>query len=95
MARLKLDIRARAGHAYAAPSALADPRQAEELMRRIGVAMFLLGSMALLATLPLPDPNTSDHPAIELIAALLALGAVLVWTMRPHRRWVSRLAVVY
>ena len=64
-------------------------------MRRIGVAMFLLGSMALLATLPLPDPNTSDHPAIELIAALLALGAVLVWTMRPHRRWVSRLAVVY
>ena len=64
-------------------------------MRRAGVAMFLLGSMALLATLPLPDPNTSDHPAIELIAALLALGAVLVWTMRPHRRWVSRLAVVY
>jgi hypothetical protein len=41
----------------------------------MGVAMFLLGSMALLTTLPLPDPNTSDHPAIELIAALLVLGA--------------------
>ncbi len=64
-------------------------------MRRVGVAMFLLGSIALLATLPLPDPNTSDHPAIEMIAALLALGAVVVWTMRPHRRWASRLAVVY
>ncbi len=64
-------------------------------MRRVGVGMFLLGSMALLATLPLPDPNTSDHPAIELIAGLLCCGAVFVWTMRTHRRLVSRLAVIY
>jgi hypothetical protein len=44
-------------------------------MRGIGVAMFLLGSTTLLATLSLPDPDTSDHPAIKLLAGLLALGA--------------------
>lgn len=95
MVRRRLDIGAIFGRANAVPRGSSDPREAEELMRRVGVAMFLLGSIALLATLGLPDPNTSDHPAIELIAALLGLGAVLVWTMRPHRRWVSRLAVVY
>ena len=64
-------------------------------MRWVGVAMFLLGSATLLATLPLPDPNTSDHPAIELVAGLLGLGAVFVWLLRPGRRWVSRVTVVY
>ncbi|MFI4985271.1 MAG: GGDEF domain-containing protein [Solirubrobacterales bacterium] len=64
-------------------------------MRGVGVAMFLLGSTTLLATLPLPDPNTSDHPAIKLIAALLAIGALFVWLLRPNRRWVSRVAVIY
>jgi diguanylate cyclase (GGDEF)-like protein len=57
--------------------------------------MFLLGSLTLLATLPLPDPNTSDHPAIELIAALAGLGALLTWILQPGRRWVSRFAAVY
>jgi diguanylate cyclase (GGDEF)-like protein len=64
-------------------------------MRGVGVAMFLLGSTTLLATLPLPDPNTSDHPAIKLIAALLGAGALFVWLVRPNRRWVSRVAVIY
>lgn len=73
----------------------ADPRAAEHLMRWVGVAMFLLGSATLLATLPLPDPNTSDHPAIRIIAALLALGAVIVAVLRPGRRWVSRVTIVY
>jgi len=73
----------------------ADPRAAEHLMRWVGVAMFLLGSTTLLATLPLPDPNTSDHAAIEIIAGLLALGAVIVALLRPGRRWVSRFSVVY
>jgi diguanylate cyclase (GGDEF)-like protein len=73
----------------------ADPRAAERLMRWVGIAMFLLGSTTLLATLPLPDPNTSDHPAIEIIAGLLALGAVIVAVLRPGRRWVSRFSVVY
>lgn len=72
-----------------------DPRAAENLMRWVGVAMFLLGSATLLATLPLPDPNTSDHPAIRVIAALLGLGAVFVWTLLPGRRWVARVTVVY
>jgi diguanylate cyclase (GGDEF)-like protein len=72
-----------------------DPRAAEHLMRWVGVAMFLLGSATLLATLPMPDPNTSDHPAIELIAALLGLGAVFVWVLRPGRRWVSRVTIPY
>jgi diguanylate cyclase (GGDEF)-like protein len=73
----------------------ADPHAAEHLMRWVGVAMFLLGSATLLATLPLPDPNTSDHPAIRLIAVLLALGAVVVAVLRPGRRWISRVTILY
>jgi diguanylate cyclase (GGDEF)-like protein len=76
-------------------SSLQDPRAAEGLMRWVGVAMFLLGSVTLLATLPLPDPNTSDHPAIRIVAGLLALGAVVVALLRPGRRWVSRFATIY
>ncbi len=64
-------------------------------MRGMGVTMFLLGSSALLATLSLPDPDTSDHSAIRLIAGLLGLGAIFIWTLRPNRRWVSRVAVIY
>jgi diguanylate cyclase (GGDEF)-like protein len=64
-------------------------------MRWVGVAMFVLGSATLLATLPLPDPNTSDHPAIELVAALLVLGALFVGVLRPGRRWVSRVTLAY
>jgi hypothetical protein len=73
----------------------ADPHAAEHLMRWVGVAMFLLGSATLLATLPLPDPNTSDHPAIRIIAVLLALGAVIVAVLPPGRRWVSRVTILY
>jgi diguanylate cyclase (GGDEF)-like protein len=72
-----------------------DPRSADEMMRWVGVLMFVLGSAVLLATLPMPDPNTSDHPAIVVIAALSILGAVFVGLLRPGRRWVSRIAVVY
>jgi diguanylate cyclase (GGDEF)-like protein len=72
-----------------------DPREAEGLMRGLGVAMFVLGATTLVATLSLPDPDTSDHPAIKLIAALLGLGAVFVWTLSPNRRWVSRVSVIY
>ncbi len=72
-----------------------DPRAAEQLMRWVGVGMFVLGSATLLATLPMPDPNTSDHPAIELISGLLLLGAAFVGTLRPGRRWVSRTGVIY
>jgi diguanylate cyclase (GGDEF)-like protein len=72
-----------------------DARATEHLMRWVGVAMFVLGSATLLATLPMPDPNTSDHPAIELVAVLLGLGAVFVWLLRPGRRWVSRVTIVY
>ena len=76
-------------------STVEDPRAAEGLMRWVGVAMFLLGSVTLLATLPLPDPNTSDHPAITIVAGLLALGAIIVALLRPGRRWVSRFATIY
>jgi diguanylate cyclase (GGDEF)-like protein len=72
-----------------------DPRAAEHLMRWVGVAMFLLGSATLLATLPMPDPNTSDHPAIVLVAVLLVLGALFVAVLRPGRRWVSRVTIAY
>jgi diguanylate cyclase (GGDEF)-like protein len=72
-----------------------DTREAESLMRWVGVGMFALGSATLLATLPLPDPNASDHPAIAVVAALLALGAVVVALLRPGRPWVSRFGVIY
>jgi diguanylate cyclase (GGDEF)-like protein len=64
-------------------------------MRRVGVAMFALGSTTLLATLTLPDPDPSDHHAIKIIAGLLALGAVVVWASKSYRRWLVRLYVVY
>ena len=57
--------------------------------------MFLLGSTTLLATLPLPDPDTSDHPAIKIIAGLLALGAIAAGAVGTDRRWLVRLYVVY
>jgi diguanylate cyclase (GGDEF)-like protein len=64
-------------------------------MRRVGAAMFLVGAATLLATLTLPDPDPSDHPAIRVVAVLLALGAVVVLTVRVYRIWVVRLSVVY
>jgi diguanylate cyclase (GGDEF)-like protein len=64
-------------------------------MRRTGTAMLLLGSITLLATLPMPDPDTSDHPAITVIAALLALGAVVNTSVRTYRPWFVRLTAVY
>jgi diguanylate cyclase (GGDEF)-like protein len=84
-----------AGDAGPIDRSAVDPRAAENLMRWVGVAMFVLGSVTLLATLELPDPNTSDHPGIRLIATLLGLGAVFVWTLLPGRRWVARVTVVY
>ncbi len=75
--------------------AATDPRSAEDMMRWVGVAMFVLGSAVLWATFPLPDPNTSDHPAMRVIAVLLVLGAVFVGLFRPGRRWVSRIGVIY
>jgi diguanylate cyclase (GGDEF)-like protein len=74
---------------------LGQVHDAENLMRGAGVAMFVLGSSALLATLSLPDPDTSDHQAIRIIAALIGFGAVLMWLVRPGRRWLSHAAVVY
>jgi diguanylate cyclase (GGDEF)-like protein len=91
-ARGERDGRAPLGQRAADPL---DPRAAEHLMRWVGVAMFVLGSATLLATLPMPDPNTSDHPAIKLVAALLGLGAGFVWLLRPGRRWVSRVTIIY
>jgi diguanylate cyclase (GGDEF)-like protein len=75
--------------------AATDPRSAEDMMRWVGVVMFVLGSAVLWASLPLPDPNTSDHPAIRIVALLLVLGAVFVALLRPGRRWVSRISVIY
>ncbi|MCW3069558.1 MAG: diguanylate cyclase [Solirubrobacterales bacterium] len=64
-------------------------------MRRTGIAMFVLGAVTLLATLSLPDPDRSDHPALTLIAALLAVGAIVNWSIRTYRRWVLRATVIY
>src|ERR1700690_1369383 len=64
-------------------------------MRRVGAAMFVLGSPTLLATLTLPDPDPRDHHAIKIIAGLLALGAVAAWTGGAQRRWLVRFYGVY
>ena len=64
-------------------------------MRWVAVAMFAFGSATVLATLSLPDPNTSDHPAVRLIAVLLGFGAVFAWKLLLGRRWVARVTVVY
>jgi diguanylate cyclase (GGDEF)-like protein len=74
-----------------------DPERSDDFifMRRVGAAMFLVGAATLLATLTLPDPDPSDHPAIRVVAVLLALGAVVVLTVRVYRIWVVRLSVIY
>jgi diguanylate cyclase (GGDEF)-like protein len=77
-----------------APSSVADAENFA-FMRRTGTAMFVVGALTLLATLSLPDPDSSDHPAITVIAALLALGAVVNWSVRTYRPWVVRLTTVY
>jgi diguanylate cyclase (GGDEF)-like protein len=81
------------------PAIRAQPDSSEiddfAFMRRVGVAMFLLGSTTLLATLTLPDPDPSDHHAIKIIAGLLALGAVAAWMVGTDQRWIVRLYVVY
>jgi diguanylate cyclase (GGDEF)-like protein len=64
-------------------------------MRSVGTAMCLLGSVTLLATLTLPDPDPSDHAAIKLVALLLAAGGGVVWTFRWQTVWVVRLSVIY
>jgi hypothetical protein len=82
MARVKPSIAAVSEPVYSATPLAPDANEAGHFgdfgfMRRVGVAMFVLGSATLLATLSLPDPDSSDHPAIEIIAGLLALGAVV------------------
>ena len=64
-------------------------------MRRVGAGMFLIGCVTLLATLTLPDPDTSDHTAIEIIAVLLALGALFAGTNRIERLWAVHAWVLY
>ncbi len=95
MARMKFGRGPLGASSNAIDRVATDQRSAEEMMRWAAVAMFALGSATLLGTLPLPDSNTTDHPAIRIIAILLALGAVLAWALRPGRRWVSHFGVIY
>jgi diguanylate cyclase (GGDEF)-like protein len=76
-------------------AAVAGDRGEARFMRRLGVGMFAVGCLTLLGTLPLPDPNTSDHPGIEVVAALLAIGALLVGCIRGERRWIDHAWVLY
>ncbi len=99
MATVKPPIAAVFGGAGPVVHARPDSTEVDDFgfMRRVGVAMFLLGAGTLLATLGLPDPDPSDHHALRIIAGLLALGAVMAWAVRPSpsRRWVTSVYVVY
>lgn len=64
-------------------------------MYRVSAAMLLLGAGTRLATLPLPDSHGSNHAAIATIAGLLALGAVVVWTLGRKSRSVLRISAIY
>ena len=97
MARIKPTDAGASEPAHSATPGPPDSNEAGDFgfMRRVGIAMFVLGSTTLLATLPLPDPDPRDHPAIEIIAGLLALGAVIVWAAKTYRRGLVRLYVIY
>jgi diguanylate cyclase (GGDEF)-like protein len=97
MARVKPSAAGASEPADAAAPGAPDSNEAGDFgfMRRVGIAMFVLGSTTLLATLPLPDPDPRDHLAIEIIAGLLALGAVVVWAAKTYRRGLVRLYVIY
>jgi diguanylate cyclase (GGDEF)-like protein len=79
------------------PGAQSQSHEASDLafMCRVSAAMLLLGAGTRLATLPLPDSDASNHAAIAAIAGLLALGAVVVWTLGRERRSVLRISAIY
>jgi diguanylate cyclase (GGDEF)-like protein len=97
MAKVKSSISAVSRRADPIAHAPPDSSEVDDFgfMRRVGVVMFLLGAVTLLATLPLPDPDTSDHPAIKLISGLLVFGAGVAWTVQVDRRWLVRIYVIY
>jgi diguanylate cyclase (GGDEF)-like protein len=97
MARVKSSISAVSDRADSIGHTPSDASEVDDFgfMRGVGVVMFLLGAATLLATLPLPDPDPSDHPAIKLIAGLLVFGAGVAWTVKVDRRWLVRIYVIY
>jgi len=50
---------------------------------QVGIVMFAMGALAFLAFLGAPDPNTSDHGAILVFAAIDALSALVIFAVGP------------
>ncbi len=52
----------------------------------VQVGLWTTGCLTLLATLPAPDPDPSDHGAIVALAGFFALMALVLWAAGPSRR---------
>jgi diguanylate cyclase (GGDEF)-like protein len=58
-------------------------------MWKVGIGMFLLGALTLVAVVPAPDPDASDHPALLAMAGYNALCAVVLTLVGPRWRVVQ------
>ena len=63
------------------------------VMWKSAVAMYLVGAATLFAVLWLPDPDTSDHTAIAIVAAVSFIAGIGFWAAGP-RRGLLRLTAV-
>jgi diguanylate cyclase (GGDEF)-like protein len=63
-------------------------READRQAWRVAMAMFGVGALTLLAVLPSPDPDTSDHPALLAVAALYGVVTLALWLLGPSSRLV-------
>lgn len=62
------------------------------LLRFVGAFQYVAGSAILLLLLALPDPDTNDHLAFAVLAAIGLCGALLRWSLRRDSRRLSLVA---
>ena len=54
------------------------------VMWKAGVAMYLVGAATVLAILPVPDPDPSDHTALAIIGIVMFVLGVGFWAAGPR-----------
>lgn len=55
------------------------------LLWLLTVAMYVAGGLTLLAVLAMPDPDSSDHAALAVVAGVDVLLGLALWAAGPHR----------
>ena len=55
------------------------------VMWKAGVAMYLVGAATVLAILPVPDPDPSDHTELAIIGIVMFVLGLGFWAAGPRR----------